>query len=316
VESREEGAIPGDPAENPSPTGPATAEAMHGDRRRNPVLGLALEIALRAHARLAANEAYRRACFGDDLGLLDGLLAELGVEDPHAVEIAHRERTMASFLRRARGYYAELPAARQRAWMPLSGEVETVLRAGRALLVATHFGAGLLTPLALSRLGLPILVVARPPRPTRLRASLTHPCLEIVDLDAEPGPAAAGRVLARLREGGVVFIAGDLGSGSPTGDVDTNLLGRPTRFSRGFAEIALSARVRPTPIFSRIDTSGRILTWLEAPLDAVGATRRERAASLVHAYADRATEMLRRHPGNASPPRVRLLLEASPAPEA
>ncbi|MFM8411624.1 MAG: hypothetical protein ACKOCT_15275, partial [Alphaproteobacteria bacterium] len=113
------------------------------------------------------------------------------------------------------------------------------------------------------------------------------------------------------RRGGVVFIAGDLPSERAADNVETAVLGRTRPLPRGFAEIALTTAVRPTPVFSRMGTDGRILTWVEPPLEAEGATRRDRASSLVHAFAGRMSDAFRKYPGNVAPPAMRRFLGES-----
>lgn len=271
--------------------------------------GAAFELFLRLQAQLATSAALRRRLLGDQSILLDRFLAALGVVDPRSIEAAHRERAMCTVSLRFRGHYATLSPARRRAWLVVPDAIEPVLREGGTLLLGTHFGGALLTPLALSRFGVPLLTIARMPKTARLRASLDHPCIEVCDLDAVPGHAAAADAIDRLRRGGVVFIGADLASERATDNVEARVLGRPRAIGRGFAEIALSAGVRPTPIFSRVEESGRIVTWLEPPIDASGNTRRERAESLVHGFAGAVSRTFQRHPGNVAPPSMRQRLD-------
>lgn len=279
-----------------------------GDRLP-PGFGPAFDLLLRSQARLATSDAFRRSLFREQSILLDRFLAGLGIVDPDAVETAHRQRALASILLRLRGHFGTLSPARRRSWLIVEDGVEPALRSGGVLLLGTHFGGGLLTPLALSRFGIPVLTIARLPKVARLRASLDHPCIEVCDLDSVPGYAAAATAVDRLRRGGVAFIGADFPSHRAVDNVEADVLGQARPISRGFAEIALSAGTRPIPVFSRVEESGRISTWVEAPLEAAGATRRDRAAGLVHGFAARMSETFRRHPGNVAPPVMRRFLE-------
>ncbi|MEQ1870593.1 MAG: hypothetical protein ABL961_11270 [Vicinamibacterales bacterium] len=71
-----------------------------------PGSGAAFDAFLRSQARLAGFEWYRRHLFRDELALLDRFLEMRGVTDQCAIEGAHRQRTMASLIRRVRRYYA------------------------------------------------------------------------------------------------------------------------------------------------------------------------------------------------------------------
>jgi len=278
-----------------------------------PVVGASFDAFLRALPRLASAGPLRRRVLGEEHDLLDRFLAAIGVEDPREIDSARRQRTMASLIHRVRGAYASLSPAAQRRWLPLEDGVEPVLRSGGVLLLATHFGGGLLAPLALSRLGVPILTIIRSSKSPRLRASLEHPLLDLQDLEQVPGYAAAAKAVATLRGGGVVFLAGDLASERATDNLETTVLGRASSVSRGFAEIALAGGVRPTPVFSRVEDDGRIVTWIEAPLEAPGENRRARVDGLARAYGERLSEAFRRFPGNVSPVKMRRWLTSGSA---
>ncbi|MFM8412850.1 MAG: hypothetical protein ACKOCT_21570, partial [Alphaproteobacteria bacterium] len=227
-----------DPGRDPSSARGAGSGTSRG--KSTPGLGLAFDAFLRLQVRLWAVDTLRRRAFGREAALLDRFLAALGVVEPGAVEAAHRQRALLGATHRFRGHYAMLSPSRQEAWLPVDAGVEPTLRAGPVLLVATHFGGGLLTPLALSRLGIPMTAIVRMPTAGRLRASLEHRCIEICDLGREPGHVAASTALATLRRGGVVFIAGDLPSERAADNVETAVLGRTRPLPRGFAEIALT----------------------------------------------------------------------------
>lgn len=271
---------------------------------------LPFELALRAQIQLARVGFLRRRAFREELALLDRFLSHLGIEDPAAVESARRERSLATWIRRTRARYAKLPPARQSAWLQLVGDLEATLRGG-TLLVGTHFGCGLLTPLALSQLGIPMLaIVSTPAAPAQFPK-----LVEIVDVSRESTLRAVARARATLRSGGVVFLAGDLASGSRDGDIDVNVLGRRRRISRGFAELAVSASVPATPVFSRVDQSGNIFTWAEPALAMDGETHRDRVANLARAYARQVSTTFARYPGNVAPPAIRGFFESPPYDE-
>ena len=101
--------------------------------------GLPFELVLRAERRLATLPPVRRLAFREELALLDRFLSHLGVTNPAERERAHRERTLASWLRDSRRFYKTLSPARQRAWLPLAADMDAALRNG-ALLIGTHFG--------------------------------------------------------------------------------------------------------------------------------------------------------------------------------
>ena len=274
-----------------------------------PLSGLPFELALRAQVRFVSVGFLRRRAFREELALLDRFLAHLGISDPAAIESARRQRCLATWIRGARADYAKLSLARQSAWLPLASDLEATLRGG-ALLVATHFGGGLLTPLALAQLGVPMLaIVSTPARPARFPR-----LVEIVDISRESTLRAVARAHATLRRGGVVFLAGDRASGSRDGDIDVNVLGRTRRISRGFAELSLAASVPPTPVFSRVDQAGNIFTWALPALVGSGETHKARVASLAQSYARRVSEVFARYPGNVAPPSIRSFFESPPYP--
>ena len=271
--------------------------------------GLPFELVLRAQVRLASVGFLRRRAFREELALLDRFLAHLGISDPAAIESARRQRCLATWIRGARADYAKLSPARQSAWLPLAGDLEAALRGG-ALLVATHFGGGLLTPLALAQLGIPMLAIVSTPA-----GPAPYPrIVEIVDISRESTLRAVARAHATLRRGGVVFLAGDLASGTPDGDIDVSVLGRRRRISRGFAELSLAASVPPTPVFSRVDQAGNVFTWVEPALEGSGETHKARVASLARSYARRISENFARYPGNVAPPAIRSFFENPPHP--
>ncbi len=269
-----------------------------------PGSGAAFDAFLRSQARLAGFEWYRRHLFRDELALLDRFLEMRGVTDQRAIEGAHRQRTMASLIRRVRRYYATLPPARQRVWLPLAPDVEATMRGG-ALLVGAHFGGALLTAVALSQLGIPLLMIVR----TRPGATLRPTCVEICDLRHTSTQHAIGAAWTMLRRGGVVFMAADTPSERAGNNIVVNVLGRARRMSRGCAELALASKVPARPIFSRVEESGAIVTWTEPPLPTAGGSHEARVAALVQTYAERLSAVLARYPGNVTPGVMRLVVD-------
>jgi len=267
--------------------------------------GLSFELALRAQVQLARVGFLRRRNFREQVELLDRFLAQLGISDPARIESARREQCLASWIRHTRKHWVKVSRARQSVWLHLASDVEATLRGG-ALLVGTHFGCGLLTPLALARLEIPILVIVRKPG----GPSLSPRLFEIIDISRESTLRAVAEARATLRGGGVVFLAGDLVSGSRDGDIEVNVLGRKRRISRGFAELSLASSVPATPILSRIDQAGNIITWLEPALRPSGETHKARVASLAGSYARQISTTFAQYPGNVSPPSIRNYLDS------
>src|SRR5207237_5022381 len=131
-----------------------------------------------------------------------------------------------------------------------------------------------------SRLRLPIFVIVRSP-PGSLPLSDSF---EICDLRKESAHRAMMTARAKLRRGQIVFLAGDVPSASEDGNLRLNVLGRTRMISRGFAELSVASSVPPTPIFSRVEASGKIYTWLEPPLASSGDSHTARVWSLAAAY--------------------------------
>src|SRR5262245_15456180 len=184
------------------------------------VSGLPFELVLRAEARLATVPFIRRRVFGDDLAPFERFLSELGITRAENIEAAHRERIMWIWMHFTRPHYATLSTSRQRAWLPLAPDVEDVMQRG-ALLVGAHFGGAFLTSLALARLQIPLLVIARrPPNSPPLPRNVT--LCNLLEASAQHATLTA---VATLRRGGVVFLAGDSISTVPTDNLAVNLLG-------------------------------------------------------------------------------------------
>jgi hypothetical protein len=261
---------------------------------------LPFELVLRAQMQLVKLGFMRRRAFPVELDLLDHFVAELGVQDPAELEKARREFCLATWIVRTRRHFMKLPIRRQGAWLKLAPEVASTLRGG-ALLVGAHFGCGMLTPLALAQLGIEIVAIVHTPS-----ATLRPKFVRALDISKQDPMQAVVEARAILRRGGVVFLAGDVATRRPGGNVEVDVLGRRRRFARGFAELSISSSVPPTPVFSRVDQAGKVFTWVEPPLAAPDSgDREERVAALIRAYADRLTANFARHPGNVSPDAIR-----------
>jgi hypothetical protein len=270
---------------------------------------LPLAARMRAEAAFARIEWLRRRRFRRELALLDRFLAEREIRNPADVERARRQRCMATAVRRLRGRYMQLPVARQTPWLHVAPGTDGVLRSA-ALLVGSHFGAGLLTPCALARFGREITALIRKPAPG------TPPMRGVRALDVGDAGSVEAAVegLATLRRGGVVFIAGDLATGQADRDIEIAVLGRPRRISRGFAALAIAAGVAPTPVLSRVDERGIVCTWTEPPLSSAARDHATRIRELADGYGRVLSAAFADHPGNVPPPSMRLYLDAAPTP--
>ncbi len=224
------------------------------------------------------------------------------------MENAHRERYLSHWSNRARRRFGALPRSRQGTWLHLAGDTGETLRGG-ALLVGSHFGCGLLTPLALTQLEIEMWTIAHTPRGGHYESPLVH----VLDLSRVAPLDVAIAARSVLRRGGVVFVAGDLSVDGADDRIAVSVLGRPRRIARGFAELSISSSVPATPIFSRVDPSGTISTWIEPGLSATaGQNRRTQAAELAQGYADRLSANFARFPGSVTPGAMRSHFAAAP----
>jgi lauroyl/myristoyl acyltransferase len=248
---------------------------------------------------MATIDPVRRLAYRPGLEILDRFLAKRGVSEPAEIERAHREYYLSRWANASRGRFLSLSPERQASWLILAPEVEPTLRKG-ALLVGTHFGCAFLTSHALSRLGIDILFIIRNQAPGPLPK-----CIRIVNMTTESPTQVLLEGLKTLRQGGVVFLAGDLAASNGQGqsEIEVNVLGHPRKVARGFVDLALAASIAPTPIFSRMDAAGMILTWVQPPLVTNASAGRDvRAAELAQAYADEMSSVFARYPGNVSRP--------------
>ena len=99
-----------------------------------------------------------------------------------------------------------------------------------------------------------------------------------------------------LEQGGVAMIAADGQMGSR--QVSVPFWGRNRPFGIGFAELALATKAAVVPVFTELDSSGRVCIRFLQPLSTPAGTHTEQVQSYVLQYADLLAEAWSKRPGN------------------
>lgn len=115
---------------------------------------------------------------------------------------------------------------------------------------------------------------------------------------------------ALLRRNGIVFVAGDGTAG--LGGIEVDICGRIVPFQRGAAELAVATGAVLAPVFTDVDTAGRITIDIPGALVPTRGPRDEQVESLTRAYAALYTERWPRQYATMQSQQLRMMLGMAP----
>ncbi len=147
--------------------------------------------------------------------------------------------------------------------------LEAALSKGHGVIALSfHLGNFVLLPAAMGVAGHPVHNLIRFPDDERLADLVRHHSrsFHVELIPSLPRRQAVGRILAVLRDNGIVVMLAD---NLKRGELETTLFGQPVRTARGFVSLALRTRAALVPIYLVRGHDGRPQLVIEPEMEMV-----------------------------------------------